>query len=94
MHSSKLLLSVLLQNTLPLFATHFFGHVLCNITLGLCLCCLWLTQSSVLDFLKEAALLIRDIPNPQKAAARLADAALNRGSNDNISCVVIRFQFD
>lgn len=42
---------------------------------------------------QEAAHLVKDIHNPQKAAARLADAALNRGSNDNISCVVIRFEF-
>lgn len=58
------------------------------------MCYLWLKYSLVCVSPKEAALLIRDIPNPQKAAARLADAALNRGSNDNISCVVIRFQFD
>lgn len=54
-----------------------------------------LASDGVWDVLsnEEAALLVRDIRNPQKAAARLADTALNRGSNDNISCVVIRFEF-
>lgn len=41
----------------------------------------------------EAVGIARDIPNPQKAAAYLSEVALNRGSNDNISCVVVRFKF-
>lgn len=40
---------------------------------------------------QEAASLIKDIKDPEKAAKRLTDEALNRGSNDNISVVVVKF---
>lgn len=36
--------------------------------------------------------MVRNIHDPQKAAARLVEEALQRGSNDNVSCVVLRFK--
>jgi len=41
---------------------------------------------------QDAAGIVRNIHDPQRAAARLAEEALQRGSNDNISCIVIRFR--
>lgn len=31
--------------------------------------------------------------DPEKAAKKLTDAAFTRGSNDNISCIVLSFKF-
>lgn len=31
--------------------------------------------------------------DPEKAAKRLTDEAYGRGSNDNISCIVLKFKF-
>lgn len=42
---------------------------------------------------QEAVSLIKDIPDAEKAAKRLTDEAYGRGSNDNISCIVLRFRF-
>lgn len=42
---------------------------------------------------QDAVTLIRDVQDPERAAKRLADEAYQRGSNDNISCVVVRFKF-
>ena len=43
---------------------------------------------------QDAVALIRDIADdPEKAAKRLAEEAYNRGSCDNISCVVIRLKY-
>ncbi|EIE22236.1 protein phosphatase 2C catalytic subunit [Coccomyxa subellipsoidea C-169] len=41
----------------------------------------------------EAVNLIKDIPDAEKAAKKLTDEAYGRGSNDNISCIVLRFRF-
>ncbi|KAG2498849.1 hypothetical protein HYH03_003041 [Edaphochlamys debaryana] len=41
---------------------------------------------------QEAVTLIRDIKDPEQAAKKITEEALGRGSNDNISCVVILFQ--
>lgn len=40
---------------------------------------------------EDACRLIRDIPDDAKAAQRLADEAIKKGSYDNISVVVVRF---
>ncbi|KAL3137661.1 hypothetical protein ABBQ38_004936 [Trebouxia sp. C0009 RCD-2024] len=42
---------------------------------------------------QDAAQCIKDIKDPQRAAKKLTDEAYSRGSNDNISCIVIRFNF-
>ncbi|CAL8468810.1 g8351 [Coccomyxa elongata] len=42
---------------------------------------------------QEAVSLIKDILDAEKAAKRLTDEAYGRGSNDNISCIVLRFKF-
>jgi len=46
---------------------------------------------------QDAVQLIRDMVRKDNdcegAAAKLAKEAINRGSNDNVSCVVIRFNF-
>ena len=36
---------------------------------------------------------LRDMQDAQKAAKRLTDEAYSRGSNDNISAIVLRFRF-
>ncbi len=33
------------------------------------------------------------VQDPEKAAKKLTDAAYTRGSNDNISCIVLSFKF-
>ena len=33
------------------------------------------------------------LQDPQRAAKKLTDEAYGRGSNDNISCIVVRFNF-
>lgn len=43
--------------------------------------------------LQDAISLIRDVSCAEKAAKRLAEEAYQRGSNDNISCVVLKFAF-
>lgn len=40
---------------------------------------------------QEAAAIIKDISDPEKAAKRLSEEALRLGSNDNISCIVVKF---
>jgi serine/threonine protein phosphatase PrpC len=40
----------------------------------------------------EAINIVSSIPNVEEAACRLRDSALQRGSNDNISVIVVRFQ--
>ncbi|KAK9914888.1 hypothetical protein WJX75_001932 [Coccomyxa subellipsoidea] len=42
---------------------------------------------------QEAINLIKDIQDAEKAAKKLTDEAYGRGSNDNISCIVLRFRF-
>ncbi|CAL5221808.1 g4064 [Coccomyxa viridis] len=42
---------------------------------------------------QEAINIIKDTPDPEKAAKKLTDAAYTRGSNDNISCLVLNFKF-
>ncbi|PNH12797.1 putative protein phosphatase 2C 59 [Tetrabaena socialis] len=41
---------------------------------------------------QEAVTLIRDVTDPEKASKRITEEAYQRGSNDNISCVVVRFK--
>ncbi|KAL6758030.1 protein phosphatase 2C catalytic subunit [Haematococcus lacustris] len=41
----------------------------------------------------DAVALIRAIPDAEKAAKRLSDEAIAKGSLDNVSCVVVRFKF-
>mmetsp|Transcript_14692 Transcript_14692/g.36607 ORF Transcript_14692/g.36607 Transcript_14692/m.36607 type:complete len:289 (-) Transcript_14692:520-1386(-) len=41
---------------------------------------------------QDATGLIRDIPDPERAAKKLTEEAYARGSNDNISCIVVRFK--
>jgi len=43
---------------------------------------------------EEAVQMIHQESNPQKAASHLTEVAINRGSTDNISCTVIRFNFN
>jgi protein phosphatase 1L len=42
---------------------------------------------------QEAVHLVKDIQNAEAAAKRLTEEAFQRGSNDNISCIVVRFKF-
>mmetsp|Transcript_41375 Transcript_41375/g.74404 ORF Transcript_41375/g.74404 Transcript_41375/m.74404 type:complete len:302 (-) Transcript_41375:953-1858(-) len=42
---------------------------------------------------QESVALIKDIKDPEKAAVKLTEEAFARGSNDNITCVVLRFNF-
>ncbi|KAK9831431.1 hypothetical protein WJX81_004250 [Elliptochloris bilobata] len=42
---------------------------------------------------QDACALVKDIPDAEKAAKRLTDEAYSRGSNDNISAIVLRFRF-
>lgn len=46
----------------------------------------------MLLLLQDAVAMVRDIPDPEKAAKRLTEEAYTRGSNDNISCIVVRFK--
>jgi protein phosphatase 1L len=43
-------------------------------------------------FVQDAVALIKDIDDAGKAAHRLVEEAFQRGSNDNISCVVLKFR--
>lgn len=51
------------------------------------------TDAGCCHVLQEAVTLARGLPDAERAARRLAEEAYNRGSNDNISCVVIKFNF-
>lgn len=42
---------------------------------------------------QDAIQMVKNVPDAQKAARLLAEQAYERGSNDNISCVVVRFNF-
>lgn len=42
---------------------------------------------------QDAITLIKDIKDAETAAKKLTEEAYSRGSNDNISCIVIRFKF-
>mmetsp|Transcript_14569 Transcript_14569/g.25418 ORF Transcript_14569/g.25418 Transcript_14569/m.25418 type:complete len:297 (-) Transcript_14569:908-1798(-) len=41
---------------------------------------------------QDAVSLVRNIADPEAAAKKLTDEAYNRGSNDNISVIVVRFR--
>lgn len=41
---------------------------------------------------QDAVDIVREIPDPEKAAKRLAQEAYDRGSNDNITVLVVRFK--
>ncbi len=38
-------------------------------------------------------LLAQNMPTAEQAAVRLTNEAFQRGSNDNISCIVVNFKF-
>jgi protein phosphatase 1L len=42
---------------------------------------------------QDAVHLVKDIQSAEAAAKRLTEEAYQRGSNDNISCIVVRFKF-
>jgi protein phosphatase 1L len=42
---------------------------------------------------QDAVALIKDVAEADKAAEQLVHEAYLRGSNDNISCVVLKFKF-
>lgn len=42
---------------------------------------------------QDAITLIKDIKDAEAAAKKLTEEAFSRGSNDNISCIVLRFKF-
>lgn len=41
---------------------------------------------------QDAVNLVRDVRDPEKAAKKLAEEAMSRGSNDNVSAIVVRFK--
>lgn len=45
----------------------------------------------VVQIFQEAVSMIKSIQNPEEAANRLLQEACERGSADNITCVVVRF---
>eukprot|EP00775_Hariotina_reticulata_P010325 gene10325-10482_t len=57
--------------------------------------CLILASDGLWDVVsnQDAVVLIKDIADAGKAAHRLVEEAFQRGSNDNISCVVLKFRF-
>lgn len=42
--------------------------------------------------MQDAVALVKDIREADRAAHRLVEEAFQRGSNDNISCVVMKFR--
>jgi len=50
-----------------------------------------LTQLFFSTFLQEAVAMIKPIEDAEEAAKRLMKEAYQRGSSDNITCVVVRF---
>ena len=50
---------------------------------------LWTEQFGPLD----SCLWYCDVQDAEKAAKKLTDEAYGRGSNDNISCIVLCFRF-
>jgi len=57
-------------------------RLLCALTCPVVCCCL-----------QDAVALIKDVAEADKAAEQLVHEAYQRGSNDNISCVVLKFKF-
>lgn len=56
-------------------------------------CCVQPACPVVCCSLQDAVALIKDVAEADKAAERLVHEAYQRGSNDNISCVVLKFKF-
>ena len=56
--------------------------------------CLVLASDGVWDVLQnqEVATLIRDMDDAEQAAKKITEEAYHRGSNDNISCIVVKFR--
>lgn len=52
-----------------------------------------LASDGLTGFVTEADLLsgVRNYPDPQRWADRLVEMALERGSRDNVTCVVVAF---
>lgn len=46
---------------------------------------------NLFTFLQEAVAMIKPIEDAEEAAKRLMQEAYQRGSSDNITCVVVRF---
>ncbi|MCD7471277.1 hypothetical protein HAX54_011611 [Datura stramonium] len=42
--------------------------------------------------LKEAVTIVQDIKDAEAASRKLIEEAYSRGSSDNITCVVVRFE--
>lgn len=42
-------------------------------------------------FMQEAVSLVKSIEDPEAAARKLTETAFAKGSADNITCVVVRF---
>lgn len=57
--------------------------------------CLILASDGLWDVVsnQDAVALVRNIKEADRAAHRLVEEAFQRGSNDNISCVVLKFRF-
>ncbi|KAH0679892.1 hypothetical protein KY284_020977 [Solanum tuberosum] len=45
-----------------------------------------------LHYIQEAVTLVQDIKDAEAASRRLIEEAYSRGSSDNITCVVVRFE--
>ncbi|EFJ17647.1 hypothetical protein SELMODRAFT_146683 [Selaginella moellendorffii] len=43
---------------------------------------------------QEAVMLVKSLMDPESAAKRLTQAAIKKGSMDNVSCIVVRFNHD
>ena len=52
--------------------------------------CLWMSIIKIL-LMQDAVSMVQSIPNAEEAAKKLTEEALNRGSADNITCVIVRF---
>lgn len=56
-------------------------------------CCCCCSCCCLPACLQDAVALIKDVDEADKAAEQLVHEAYLRGSNDNISCVVLKFKF-
>lgn len=45
-----------------------------------------------LHYIQEAVTIVQDIKDAEAASRRLIEEAYSRGSSDNITCVVVRFE--
>lgn len=52
----------------------------------------WFFKDSCLHYLQEAVTIVQDIKDAEAASRKLIEEAYSRGSSDNITCVVVRFE--